>query len=205
MKKFSILLLVLFAIGGELKAQYISVSAFGGYTFQDKLNFSDAYALIHAGGIWGVSAEGISHHGEALEVLYQYQSTSIPVYKYGVGGNSDLLNPNDNTGVISYLLINGNKYFPVSPAIEPYFGIGAGIAFISADAGSSGSNFAWDLKTGLKIHTSNKKVSFKIGAQLLSSLHQSGTYYYGPYYVYSAYTSALQFSFTGGITFDFGH
>ncbi len=202
MKKFSIVLIALFAIMGQLKAQTISVNAYGGYTFDENLNFDNAYAKIKSGFMWGVSAEGIGPRGGALELLYQYQATNVPVYSNTTG----LLNPDENSGVISYLLLNANQYFKINPTVQPYVGLGAGAAFISEHAGNSATKFAWDAKTGLKIKAT-KSVAFKIGAQLLSSVHQSGTYYYYYYgrpYAYAAYSNVFQFGFTGGITYDFG-
>jgi opacity protein-like surface antigen len=158
--------------------------------------------------MWGISAEGISARGEALELLYQYQSTTIPVYGYS-GSGSPIVNPlngTDNSGVISYLLINGIQYFQVNPKITPYFGAGGGVAFTKVNSGNgSTTGFGWDLKTGVKIKA-GKSLGFKIGAQLFSALHQSGGYYYYPGYPYSysSFASIWQFSFTGGVTYDFG-
>ncbi|HEY4323936.1 MAG TPA: hypothetical protein VGN20_08110 [Mucilaginibacter sp.] len=205
MKKISILLVAIFAIASGLKAQTLSINAFGGYTFDDKLYFKNADATIKGGGFWGVSAEGISHNGGALELLYQYQSTSIPVYAYTKTGHV-LLNPDNTDGVISYLLLNGIQYFHANPEIQPYAGIGAGVAFVSANAGNSSTKFALDFKGGVKIKAGNA-LAFKVGAQLLSSYQQSGTsyyYYFGVPYAYATYTTMWQFGFTGGITFDFG-
>ncbi|HEY4324810.1 MAG TPA: hypothetical protein VGN20_12520 [Mucilaginibacter sp.] len=206
MKKFSIVILVfIFAVNSQLKAQTISANVFGGYTFQDKLNFGNAYALVKGGFMWGVSAEGIGPQGQALELLYQYQSTTFPVYNYS-GGGTPIVNPlssSDHSGVVSYLLINGIQYFHVNPKIVPYFGAGGGVGFVSVNSGNgSSTGFAWDLKTGVKIKTSSS-VGFKIGAQLMSVLSQSGGYYYYPY-SYTSFASIWQFSFTGGVTFDFG-
>jgi hypothetical protein len=206
MKKISIVLVVLFAAISGLKAQTISVNAFGGYVFDDKLNFDNAYAQLKGGGFWGASIEGISHSGGALELLYQYQSTNIPVYSY-IKGNSVLLNSGNEGAVISYLLLNGIQYFKINDTAEPYAGIGAGAMFVSANSGKSATKFALDFKGGVKIRT-NGPISFKLGAQLLSSLQQSGTYYYYYYgvpYAYAAYTTIWQFGFTGGIAYDFGH
>jgi hypothetical protein len=201
MKKISILLVALFAIIGELKAQTLSVNAFGGYTFDDELHFTNAYAKVKGGGIWGASLEGINARGTALELLYQYQSTSVPVYSY-VGVNP--LNTGSDGAVISYLMLNGIQYFhPHEDTFLPYFGLGLGAAFISANQGNSATKFAVDFKGGVKIKAGHA-VAVKIGAQLFNSVQQSGYYYYYGY-PYATYTSLWQFSFTGGITFDFGH
>ena len=109
MKKFSIVLVAIFAVIGELKAQTLSVNAFGGYTFNDELHFTNAYAKVKGGGIWGVSLEGANPRGTALELLYQYQSTTVPFYNNGVVVQP--LSTSTNDAVISFLLLNLNQYF----------------------------------------------------------------------------------------------
>jgi hypothetical protein len=191
-------ILIIAAVG---YSQHLSVNAFGGYTFRDKLNFGNAYAYINEGGIWGVSVEGVNQQGSAIELLYQYQSTKIPIYTY-------LGNAQQNTGkdgsVISYLLLNFEQYYMNNPKIQPYGGLGLGAAFYQGDfdGASSETKFAWDLKAGVKFKAS-KALGIKIGAQLLGSAQATGNaFYYG--YVYTTYATILQFSFTGGLVFDFG-
>jgi hypothetical protein len=129
MKKISIVLIALFAIVGELKAQTLSVNAWGGYTFNDELHFTNAYAKVNGGATWGASLEGISARGTALELMYNYQSTTVPVYFY-----NDVVphNTGSDGAVISYLLLNGIQYFREHETLEPYFGLGLGAAFIRA-------------------------------------------------------------------------
>jgi len=55
----------------------------------------------------------------------------------------------------------------------------------------------------------SKKFGLKVRAQLLSSAQATGTaFYWDPYwgvaYSYTTYATILQFSFTGGLVFDFG-
>ena len=207
MKKFILALGILFVITGTLQAQHISLNAYGGYTFQDKLSFSNSYALIHGGFMWGVSVEGVNAGGSGLELLYQYQTTDIPVYKYSSSGDIPLTN-SSNTSTISYLLLNGIHYLQNNPKVEPYFGLGLGAAFVKTqESSSSSTKFAWDVKTGVKIMAS-KSVGFKLGAQLISSLQQTGVSYYYVYgvpYAYESYSNIWQFGFTGGLVFNFGH
>ncbi len=116
-----------------------------------------------------------------------------------------IINSN-TTGTISYLLLNFEQYYMNNPKIQPYGAIGLGAGFFSTSSdyqgSSSGTKFAWDLKAGVKFKASNS-VGIKIGAQLLGSAQATGTaWYYG--YVYTTYATILQFSFTGGLVFDFG-
>jgi opacity protein-like surface antigen len=198
MKKTIVLSVALFFIMVAGYSQHLSVNAFGGYTFRDKINYSNAYTYINAGGMWGASVEGVNAQGTGLEILYQYQSTGTPTTVYIPSQTFS-----SNT-VISYLLLNFEQYYTNNPKIEPYGGLGLGAAFYKSDyqGSTSATKFAWDIKAGVKFKMSSS-VGLKIGAQLLSSSQATGTaFYYG--YVYTTYATILQFGFTGGLVFDFG-
>jgi hypothetical protein len=200
MKKTIVSSVVLFFMVAAGYSQHLSVNAFGGYTFRDRVNFTSAYAYLNGGGMWGVSVEGVNVQGTGLELLYQYQSTAVPVYSYPLNNQ---LASNSGT-VVSYLLLNFEQYLLNNPKIQPYGGLGLGAAFYqsSSPGTTSGTKFAWDVKAGVKIKASSS-VGIKIGAQLLSSSQATGNaFYYG--YVYTTYATILQFGFTGGLVFDFG-
>jgi hypothetical protein len=198
MKKTTVLSVVLFFIVAAGYSQHLSVNAFGGYTFRDKINFSNAYTYINGGGMWGASVEGVNAQGTGLELLYQYQNTQTPTTIYF---------PNqtyNSSTVISYLLLNFEQYLLNNPKIQPYAGLGLGAAFYKSDfqGSTSGTKFAWDVKAGVKFKMSSS-VGIKIAAQLMSSAQATGNaFYYG--YVYTTYATILQFGFTGGLVFDFG-
>ena len=191
----SVASLLIMAVG---YSQHLSINAYGGYTFRDKINFSNAYTYINAGGMWGASVEGVNAQGTGLEIVYQYQSTGTPTTVYIPSQTFS-----SNT-VISYLLLNFEQYYMANPKIQPYGGLGLGAAFYKSDyqGSTSATKFAWDIKAGVKFKMSSS-VGIKIGAQLLSSSQATGTaFYYG--YVYTTYATILQFGFTGGLVFDFG-
>jgi hypothetical protein len=191
----SVASLLIMAVG---YSQHLSINAYGGYTFRDKINFSNAYTYINAGGMWGASIEGVNAQGTGLEIVYQYQSTGTPTTVYIPSQTFS-----SNT-VISYLLLNFEQYYMANPKIQPYGGLGLGAAFYKSDyqGSTSATKFAWDIKAGVKFKMSSS-VGIKIGAQLLSSSQATGTaFYYG--YVYTTYATILQFGFTGGLVFDFG-
>jgi hypothetical protein len=198
MKKTIVLSVVLFFIVAAGYSQHLSVNAFGGYTFRDKINFSNAYTYINGGGMWGASVEGVNAQGTGVELLYQYQSTQTPTTVYF---------PNqtyNSSTVISYLLLNFEQYLLNNPKIQPYAGLGLGAAFYKSDfqGSTSATKFAWDIKAGVKFKMSSS-VGLKIGAQLMSSAQATGNaFYYG--YVYTTDATVLQLGFTGGLVFDFG-
>jgi hypothetical protein len=206
MKKAIITSVVLFiAVAGF--SQHLSINAFGGYTFRDRINFGNAYTYINGGGMFGASVEGVNAQGTGLELLYQYQSTSLPTYSQPGG----VLLASNSSSVISYLLLNFEQYYlNGNPKIQPYGGLGLGAAFYkgNSDGTSSTTKFAWDLKAGVKF-VASKSVGIKIGAQLLGSAQATGTAFYSPgfgypVYPYTTYATILQFGFTGGLVFDFG-
>ena len=147
MKKTIVLSVVLFFIMAAGYSQHLSVNAFGGYTFRDKINFSNAYTYINAGGMWGASIEGVNAQGTGLEILYQYQSTSTPTTIYIPSQTFS------SSTVISYLLLNFEQYYTNNPKIQPYGGLGLGAAFYKSDyqGSTSETKFAWDIKARCKI------------------------------------------------------
>ena len=199
MKKALITSVILF-IAAAGYSQHLSVNLYGGYTFRDKINFGNVYyAYINGGGIFGATVEGVNQQGSGLELQYQYQSTDVKAYSYLT---NEPVNQPTTTATISYLLLNFEQYSMNNPKIQPYGGIGLGASFFTG-AGTSSTNFAWDLKAGVKIKAGDA-IGFKIGAQLLGSSHASGTAWYYGYIPYTTYSTVLQFGFTGGLVFDFG-
>ena len=194
---------LMIALGGTLSAQTFSINGFGGYNFPDQVNFGNVYGKIHDGGFWGVSAEGISRQGHGIELLYQQQNTSVPLYTYngGLPANKD-----KDGAVISYVMLNGIQYMEGNDHVLPYGGLGIGVGIVSPESGTSSSKFAWDLKLGVKFKPSST-IGIKIQAQLFSIVQASG----GGFYVgtggggvgVSTYSSIYQFGFMGGLTFDF--
>ncbi len=194
-------------IGLSAFSQHLAVNAFGGYNFRDKVNFGNAYAYLNGGGFWGASIEGVNPHGAGVELLYQYQSTNIPIYSYPTNNQ---LNGSKDGAVVSYLLLNFLQYYQNNPKVEPYAGLGLGVAFYQGDYSgtTSQTKFAWDVKAGVKFALGNA-VGLKLGAQLLASPQATGTAFYAGYpgyiYPFTTYATILQFGFTGGLVFSFGH
>jgi len=211
MKKGIIVIFGCLLISGPMMAQTFSITGFGGYTFQDKVNFSNAYGYINAGGHWGLSLEGINREGHAFEILYQQQNTHAPLYDYGSGFK---LNPEKDNVALSYIMANALHYMMYNPRVQPYGGLGIGAAIIKSDGkdligtpySESSTKFAWDAKLGVKIKAGDV-VGIKLQAQIFSVVQAAGAGFYGGTggsgaYV-SSYSSIYQFAFTGGLCFDF--
>jgi hypothetical protein len=184
-------------------AQTLSVTGYGGYTFQDKVSFSNAYGYVTDGGHWGVSAEGISRSGNGAEILYQQQNTRTPMYYYNSPGEQ--INKDADQATVSYIMLNGIRYLP-RQKIQPYGGLGLGIAILSSKSYSSQTKFAWDAKIGAKLKASSR-LGIKLQAQLYSIVQAAGGDFYagtgGSGFSANSYSSIYQFGFSGGICLDF--
>ena len=73
MKKAIITTVIVF-LGVAGYSQHLSLNLYGGYTFQDKVNFSgntttpSFYAQVNGGFMWGASLEGVNSTGSGLEL-----------------------------------------------------------------------------------------------------------------------------------------
>jgi len=180
-----------------------SLTIFGGYTFQDKVNFSNAYGYIKEAAHWGLSAEFFLDRMRTLELMYQRMDTHAPLYDgyYGTKLNHD----NDKAG-LNYIMIGGVNYIPASPKVMPYGGINLGVCVVTNKEDYTATKFAIGGKLGVKIKAS-PVVGIKLQAQLLSVVQGAGGGFYvgtgGTGYGVSTYSTVLQFGFTGGLSFDF--
>jgi len=206
MKRILIIFAVLFCSAG-LKAQdmgTISLNAYAGYTFDDKIPLDVAYAKVKAGGEYGAGLEFFLQDNKSLEVKYMWMNTTLPVYTSG-----GILVPPQNNGsdaaVVNYVLLGGNNYFQRSAGqkVVPYAGADIGVGWIDA-YGQADAKFAWDFKLGLKIKTSSA-ISFKLNAYVQNMVSTFGYDYWHTYYgTYAVpdYTSLWQLGLGAAICFD---
>jgi opacity protein-like surface antigen len=211
MKKSLLFVSVILLLSSGIFAQTISLSGFGGFTFQDKVAFNNAFGYIKESGHWGFSLEGINNgSGHAIELLYQQQNTHVPLYYYSFPNIQ--INPKDETA-ISYIMLNGVQYLMHNPRIWPYGGLGIGAAVVKINGENSQlqtysnteTKFAWDVKLGVKIKAT-PVIGIKLQAQLFSVVQAAGGGFYvgtgGAGVGVSSYSTIYQFGFTGGISID---
>lgn len=181
------------------------LTAWGGYTLRDRVEFYDTYGYIEDGAQWGVGLEFFFQPTRAVELSYRRMDTKFPMYLYNVGGQ---LNKGKDGLSLNYILLGVNNYIPLqSEAIRPYAGFALGIGIADGkDVDVNYTKFAWDVKLGLQIKTQSA-VSFKIQTQLQSIAQGvSGGFYIGTGGAgtgVSTYSSIYQFGFSGGICFGF--
>jgi hypothetical protein len=204
MRRFSILLLLVIASTAVSFAQYskLSLNATGGYTFQEKVTFDAGKAYANEAIQYGGSLEFFPSRYKSFELSYSYMNTEMPVY----GLNGTQQNPKAGKGGISYILAGGNTYFSKSANSKamPYIGGGIGVGILNNN-NQSATNFAWNIKTGVKIKTSSV-VSFKLNAYLQSMIGTAGNDYWYTWYGVVAvadYASIFQFGLGASVCIDF--
>jgi hypothetical protein len=219
MKKPFLGLLAIFAITSMASAQELRLNAFSMYVFDDKVDSyyssTDYFEGKVLGGLqWGGGLELKLDKTKSLELKYLRQDTEAPIYYWdrtaGINGKEEYTNFDLAT---NYILLGGNKYFPLAnPKIEPYFGGGLGMCILNLkdpDNGNSDSKvkFAWDLHLGTNIMLSDK-VGLKLHASMMSAVQSVGGGFYfgtgGAGAGVSTYSSFLQFGLGGGLTFNLG-
>src|SRR5688572_1599364 len=119
-------------------AQSIALNVFGGYTFQDKVNFSAGYGIIEDGAHWGGSLEVAVKEYASAELLYQRMDTRALVYGSQTTAEGGL--------AINYIMLGGVKYVNPGGPLEPYGGLAGGVAIFEGKDTNVGSvKFAFGL------------------------------------------------------------
>jgi hypothetical protein len=206
MKKITAILgCVLLAM--SVKAQEprtISLNAYGGYTFMDRVKFDAAYADVQGGFQWGAGLEYFPTRDNSVELKYQRMGTDFPLYLY----NGTQINKGNESGAVSFITLGGNHYFSgaVNDAkIIPFIGGALGVG-ITEGPENSATKFGWDAQVGIKIPTKST-VAFKLRAYIQSVTSTFGTdfWYYPGWGTYAVpdYVTLLQFGLGGAVTFDF--
>jgi opacity protein-like surface antigen len=203
MKNFS-LILVAFLFSISITAQdkgSMVLDLYGSYVFSDRVEFDYGHATINDGFEYGIGLEYFIQKSTSLELKYLRIDTAMPFY----GAAGAQLNAGDDDGAINYILFDGNYYFDKGAKATPYLGGGIGMAILESPQSGSDTNFAWEIKGGVKIKTASI-VSISLQASLQSMVAAAGTDtywgYYGPVTV-TDYAYTYQFGLGAVIGFNF--
>jgi len=204
MKKYN-LFLVVFLFSFFAKAQTSNsflLNLYGGYAFQDKVEYDDTYGYVEDGFEYGIGFEYFFIDNSSVELKYNRLDTKLPLY--GPLGNQ--INAGDDKGAINYILVDYTHYFNAgSDKLLPYLGAGAGVAILETPQSGSGTYFAWEAKLGVKITTSSP-ISINLNAYLQSMSAAVGNSYYWTYYGLvgvTDYVSTFQFGLGATLSYDF--
>lgn len=196
------LILITFLFSAGMMAQdrgSIVLDVYGSYVFSNRVNFDYGHITIGDGFQYGAGLEFFTHKSSAIEIKYLRID---PTFKVDVPGNID---DRKGNGAINYILLGGNHYFDNGGNAVPYFGGGIGMGIVEGPYGGSDTNFAWELKGGVKIKTASI-VSVSLQASLQSMIAPAGTDtywgYWGPVAVQD-YAYSYQFGLGAVIGFNF--
>lgn len=201
MKNFRLLVIALLFSAGMMAQDRGSVvlDVYGSYTFSNNVNFDYGHLKIGDGITYGAGFEFFPQKSSSIELKYLRLDTSmnvdVPVTANDLNGN----------GAFNYILIGGNHYFDSGSNAVPYLGGGIGMAITEGPYGGSDTNFAWEIKGGVKIKTASI-VSISLQANLISTVAAAGTDtywgYWGPVAVQD-YAYSYQFGLGAIIGFNF--
>lgn len=201
MKKQGCLLLILLAFGLAAQAQSVTLLTFGGYTFKNTIEYSNAKAVLGDGFQWGAGFEVGLDDTRSVELIYQRQDPSASV-RYYVGS----IDAESIEVGVNYIMAGGTNYFPLNETISAFGTVDLGAAiFDPKDSGyETITRFAWGLRGGLRIAAS-EKVSLRLHAQLLSPVQGFGGGVWfgtgGASAGVSTYSTIYQFNLGGSINF----
>jgi hypothetical protein len=200
MKNFSFIVIAFLFSAGMMAQDRGSVvlDVYGSYVFSNSVDFDYGDIKIGDGFEYGAGFEFFPQKSSSIELKYLRLDTSmdvdVPVASNDVNGD----------GAFNYILLGGNHYFDSGSNAVPYLGGGLGMAITEGPYGGSDTNFAWEIKGGVKIKTASS-VSVSLQANLISTVAPAGTDtywgYWGPVAVQD-YAYSYQFGLGAVIGFN---
>jgi opacity protein-like surface antigen len=218
MKKMFIILLLFFSVKAISQTKpEIRLNVYASYVFDDAVdsyysNTSYYEGTVKAGLQWGLGVEYMIRPTTGIELSYLREDTEAPTTYYDDNGIGNAVKTRDFDLAINYILLGSTRYFPLKPAIEPYFGAQLGVGIINISNPTEGdetssTKFAWAIRAGTNIWVS-QKIGIKLQAGLVSvSQAVGGGVYFGTGGIGAGATSLssiYQFSLGGGLVFKFG-
>jgi opacity protein-like surface antigen len=206
MKKFSLLFIaILFSAGMTAQDRgSVVLDVYGSYTFSNNVNFDYGHIRVGDGFTYGAGLEFFPQKSSSVELKYLRLDTKMSLSTPGQTVPDKYKNGGD--GAFNYILVGGNHYFDNGNNAVPYVGGGLGMSITEGPFGGSDTNFAWEIKAGVKIKTASI-VSVSLQANLISTVTPAGTdvWYWYPAYpvVVQDYAYSYQFGLGAIIGFNF--
>ena len=188
---------ILFAISLPSKGQGVKLTAFGGYTIQDKVYGYYGDMVISDGAHYGGMLSFEKSSNIAIDLSYSHQSATFDVKDYTSITNNAT---GKYSGSVSYLML-GTRHSPdFNAKVAPYGGIMLGAAIFKSTVTSEDWKFAVGGKLGLVYHI-NEKVGIMIQTQLMVPVQSLGIYFGTGGAGAGTSSTATQLGFTGGLEF----
>jgi Outer membrane protein beta-barrel domain len=209
MKKWVVLSGLICLITGTSFAQSsVEFIPTGGYTFGDKLSFSNTFGRIDEAFNYGGSFQFNFNRHIGLEMMYNRMQTPAKLYNYGaVPGDNPIY---QTSAGINYIMAGPVSRFPLpgSP-VSLFMGadLGAAIFTPSPNSFSSNASFAYGFQAGADIFV-DPRFGIRLSARLLGTAPTSSGYYFGywgdPGGHYYTDPGIVQFAFNVGIIIGLG-
>jgi hypothetical protein len=143
--------------------------AFGGYTFADRVDFTNGYGVLGDGLQWGVGIEGSMRHNKALGFVYQRMDTRATLHGTTTSESGRL--------AINYLMGSGTHYQMLNANVSAFASVDVGAALLQAKdlPNLNATRFAWGLRIGL---SAGDRLQGRIYGQVYSPVQGSGAGFY---------------------------
>ena len=207
MRKFIFLLAAAICLPFILQAQAVEVTPFGGYVFPGTMNADGGNVYFRGNAQYGgMISIGVSRVMD-VDLIYNRIDTKadINIYSWNNSYSYDVVPVS-----INYMHIGFTKNFRINPVVSPFIGfsLGASLFYPKTNNYQDAWFFSMGLAGGAKIYFS-KRVGLRLQAQALAPIQGSGFYLFagsgGSGGGVSVYSTLVQFGFTGGLIFRFGH
>ena len=189
----------LLLISGSAFSQQVSLSGFGGYTFQDKVFGYNGDVIIRDGANYGGMLSFRPNSTVSVELTYMRQDTDFDVSSYA----STIVDRFTIPGSMNYMMLGASHSPDFTAQVAPYAGFMLGAAVIAPQADYSDIwRFAVGGKLGALFNASDK-IGIFIQTQLMVPVQGVGIAVgcsgSGCGSGVSTSSTATQFGFSGGI------
>jgi hypothetical protein len=208
MKKLILLSCLVCGMFGAYAQSSIEFIPMAGYTFADKLDFSNTFGQIQAGVNYGASFQFNFNRHIGIEVMYNRMQVPAKQYNYGASPGDQPVY--QTSAGINYIMAGPVSRFPIpNSSVSLFFGadLGAAIFTPTPNTFSSNASFAYGLQMGTDIYV-NPRFGIRLSARLLGTSPTSSGYYFGawgdPHGSYYNDPGIVQFAFNGGLIIGLG-
>ncbi|MBL7857537.1 MAG: hypothetical protein JNM57_07600 [Cyclobacteriaceae bacterium] len=198
-KKYTLLLMLIAFTLPSFGQGGLKLTAFGGYTFQDKVYGYYGDLIIRDGAHYGGMLSFEKSDQMSIDLTYSWQGTTFDAVDYSSAITKEI----KIDGSVNYIMLGASHSPSFSAKVAPYGGIMMGAAILSPkETYSDEWRFAIGGKLGLIFHA-NERVGIVLQSQLMVPVQGVGLAVGcgsgGCGSGVSTSSSATQFGFTGGV------
>lgn len=166
-------------IGATYAQSTVEFIPLGGYTFADRLYFTNTFGRVDAGFNYGGSFQFNFNRRFGFELMYNRMQVPASLYKGGaVPGDAPIY---QTSAGINYIMAGPVSSFPLpgSP-VSLFFGadLGAAIYTPSPNSFSSNAAFAYGFQFGANIYV-DPRFGIRLSGRLLGAAPTNSGYYFG--------------------------